>query len=222
MKRERRQRGSGKCVGGPDIVEADLVYGTRLSEHEIFAAHFIEENIEGAGKNPIDACMEKVTGGGRVFFEEDTQRMRGIEALELREPESGKGGVRCRFDSGAIELVDQILGGVVGKASVDGNELLVQDRRSQETSHLLLFSGVARKGKGVANAGKNETGDAALEGLKERKFAVLKSDDQVTLAKFNSIRGRNGVDLFGVKTKAIEGRENIAGGGLRGRESRAT
>ena len=222
VKGKGRSGKSGKSVGAPDIIKADLVDGARLSEHEIFPAHIVEKNIERAGEDAVDACMEKVARGGSVLFEEDAKRMGGIEAFKLRNPEGGKRRVERRLDSGTIELFEQVLRRVIGEASVDGDELLVQDGCAEEASQLLFFPGVARESQGVANPGKNETGDAALEGLKKGQLALFKRDDQVALAKLDAICGRNGVDVLGIEAESIEGSEEVARRGIRGSRGRAT
>ena len=87
---------------------------------------------------------------------------------------------------------------------------------------MLLFGRLAGKRQGVADAGENETGDVALERLKEGEFAALKGDDEITLTKFNAVCGREGVNVFGIETERIERRKEVARGGIRGRVSRAT
>ncbi len=146
--------------------------------------------------------------------------MRGIEVFELRKPERSKGDVRRGLDREAAELGKDVLGGVVGEAGVDGDELLVEDRGAEEKGHLLLFGRVTRNRQSVSDAGENEAGDAAFEGLKESELSAFEGDDQIALANFNTITGRESVNVFGIEAKPVQGSKNIPGGRIRGSESR--
>jgi len=72
----------------------------------------------------------------------------------------------------------------------------------------------------VADSGKNETGDATLEGLKESQSSLLKGKNEVTLAKFNAVRSGNSVDELGIKAQGVESHEEIARRGISGGRSR--
>ena len=86
------------------------------------------------------------------------------------------------------ELREQILSDVVGKASVNGDELLVENGSAKEASQLLAFGGVASKGKGVANAGEDKTGNPPFEWLKESQLSLFQIEDDVALTKFDTVR----------------------------------
>ena len=73
----------------------------------------------------------------------------------------------------------------------------------------------------MADSGKDEAGDTALEGLKESQFSVLQGEEEVTLAKFDAIRSGDGVNMLRIKTQSIEGGEAIARRGIRSWRGRA-
>ncbi len=115
------------------------------------------------------------------------------------------------MEAGAPELSEEIVRGVIGKADVGGNELLVQDGCSEETRHLLFFRGIARNGKGVTQAREDNSGDTAFEWSVESEAAFLKSEDNIAMADFDAVIGRDGVDVLRIRGECIERGEKFAG-----------
>ncbi len=105
--------------------------------------------------------------------------MTGIEPLKLRLPDGEKGTVGRGGNSGALKLRQQILRSVIGETEVAGEELLIEDRRSQESCKLLFFDGIARQGEDVAQAGKNKARYAALEWLEKGELTIGEGDGHV-------------------------------------------
>lgn len=209
-----RKKGRGKArerVGGPDVVVKDFVSEARLSKHEIFVTHGVHKNIEGAGENPVDGSMEEMALRGRVSFNENTEGVDGIKALNVRKPECGETGVGGGSKGGVIELRQEILGGVVGETSVNGDKFLVENRSAKEARQLLFFDGVARNGQAMTDARKNKPRDAALEGLKEGDLAAFQSENEVATTKLNMIGSGNRVYALGIQTQGVEGGEGFSG-----------
>ena len=85
VKQNRGRSETGKGVGGPDVVITDFVDDARLAKHEIFVAHVVEEHVEGAGENAVDACVEEMARRGGIFLEQDAQGMCGIADARVAE-----------------------------------------------------------------------------------------------------------------------------------------
>jgi len=119
-------------------------------------------------------------------------------------------GVGRGLKAGALKLRQEILGSVIGKAHVGGDELLVQEGRPQEMRHLLLLRGVARKGQSVTQAGKDKTGNAALKRGVEGEASYLKSEDRITVTDFNVIRSGDPVDVLRIEGEGVERSEKLA------------
>jgi len=100
-------------------------------------------------------------------------------------------------------LSEQVLGSVIGEASVDGDELLVQNGGAEEASQLLLFGRVAGKGEAVAKTGKDEAGDAAVDRLKEGQLSLFEGEEEVALANFDAIRGGDREDVLRIKAQGV-------------------
>jgi hypothetical protein len=81
-----------------------------------------------------------------------------------------------------MKLVEEIVGGVIGEAHVGGGENLVQDGSTEKMRHLLFFDDVARESQGMAAAGEDESGDAAVDGSEECEFAFFEIDFHVAAA----------------------------------------
>jgi len=118
-------------------------------------------------------------------------------------------------------LREQLLGGVVSEAGVDGNEALVENRRAEEAGHLLSFGGIAGKREGVADAGEDEAGDAVLERLKKGQLALIESQDGVAFVELDAIRRRNLVDALGIEAQRVQGGEDFTGREVCGRRGSA-
>ena len=95
-----------------------------------------------------------------------------------------------------LELLQKVLSGVIGEAHEGGDELLVQHGGPQETRHLLLFRGIARERKGVAQTGKDKAGDAAFKWGVEGEASRLKGEDDIAMMNFDVVRSRDGVDVL--------------------------
>jgi hypothetical protein len=122
----------------------------------------------------------------------------------------------------AAELREQFLGSVVRKAGIDRDELLIQDRRAEESSHLLFFRGIAWEGEGVAKAREDKAGDAALKRLEKRQLSALESNDEIALMEFDAVRAGDCVNVLGIEPKVIQRSEDVPRGRIRGGESGAT
>jgi len=56
-------------------------------------AQIVGEDVKRAGDYAIDPRMEKMPGGGGKFFEEDAERVCGIQARDIGLPGSDKEGL---------------------------------------------------------------------------------------------------------------------------------
>jgi hypothetical protein len=121
------------------------------------------------------------------FLEEDAKRMRGIETLDLRQPKSGEGVIGRGSDGFALKLGQEVLQGVIGETKIAGKELLIEDRSAEKAGDLLFFSGIAGQSEDVSEAGKEETGNTALERLKKHEFSIGERNNHVGLMKFDAI-----------------------------------
>jgi hypothetical protein len=68
-----------------------------------------------------------------------------------------------RFKLGGLELMQKILGSVIGKTNVGAGKILIEDGSAEESRELLSFYGVARQSQYVAATSKNNTADVAIE-----------------------------------------------------------
>ena len=160
-------------------------------------------------------AWKKGARGIGIFFDEDAQGVGGIQAVEAGSPEGGELFVHGGRQAGALEFVQKILLRAVGEANVGGEKLLVENGSAEETRDLLLFHRIARQGYDVADAGKDEAGDAAFEGLEEGDFAVLKSQHGVGFAEFDAVFGGDSVDVLRIDREGVEGGEKFARGRIR-------
>jgi hypothetical protein len=142
--------------------------------------------------------------------------MGGIEAIEAGSPERDELFIHGWSQTRAFEFAQKFLLRTVGEAHVGGEKLLVEDGRSQETRDLLLFHRVARQRHDVANAGKDEAGDPAFEGLEEGDFAVLEGKDSVAFAELHAVLGGDGVDVLRIDRQGIQSGEKFARRRIRG------
>ena len=122
--------------------------------------------------------------------------MGGVETRDIGCPNVCEGYIGRGLEAGTPELCQEVLGGVIGEAHVGGNELLVQDGGPQETRHLLLFRGVAREGKSVAQTGEDKAGDAAFKGSVEGEATLLKREDGIAMTDFDVVLSRDRVDAL--------------------------
>lgn len=63
----------------------------------------------------------------------------------------------------------------------------------------------------MPESGKDKTGDAALEGLKESDFAFSEVESDIRLANLNAVLGRDGINSVAVELKGIQSSENFPG-----------
>jgi len=138
--------------------------------------------------------------------------MGGVEPVEICRPHRSKSGVGRRLHSGALELGEEILCGVISEPHVSRNELLIQDGSAKEAGKLLLFRRVTRKSEGMAEAGKNKSGDAPLEGLEEGDSAAVEGEGDVGLAHFDAVLGGNRIDVLSIEAEGVQGGQEFARG----------
>lgn len=113
-------------------------------------------------------------------------------------------------------MCQEVLGGVIGEAYEGGDELLVQHGGPQETRHLLLFSGIARERKGMAQTGKDKAGDAAFKWGIEGETSHLKGEDDIAMMDFDVVWSRDRVDVLRIKGEGVERSEELAGRAIGG------
>ena len=122
-------------------------------------------------------------------------------------------------NAGVLQLIEQSLRGVTRKTDIHREELLIEDRSTEEPRQLLFFDGIARKNQNVPEAGEDKTSDAAFEGLKESNLAFGEIESDVRLPDLNAVLRRDGIDRLAVELKGIESCENLARGGTGAGES---
>src|SRR5215469_16683005 len=204
--RETRER-----IGTPDIKVASLVDDARLAQHEILAAHLIDQDVEGSGDNAVDPSVKKVARWRGESFDDDAKGVRGIELRDSGNPKIGERRVGRGLTAGTSELRDKLLRGVVCEAHVDRDKLLVENGGAEKTGQLLLFDRIPRQGQGVAESGEDHARDAALERFVKGKLSLLEGEDDIGLTQLNAVSGRHGVNLLWVKAKGIERGQHLAG-----------
>src|SRR5271157_2041955 len=190
------RRISGRRVGTPDVVMHDVADEAGLPGHEIFPAHFIGQDVKRAGDNAINSRMEEMPGRGRKLLEQDAQGVGRIETRDIGLPGGHKGSVGRGLEAGALKLHQEVLGGVISEAHVGGDKLLVQEGCPQETCHLLLFRGIARKGKSVTQTGEDKAGNAAFKWSVKGEASLLKSEDGITMTDFDVVRSSDRIDVL--------------------------
>ena len=210
FERETRRREAREGVRTPDVKVAGLIYRAWLTKHEILAAHLIDENVEGAGDDAVSGDVEKMPRRGGKCLDKDAQRVGRIEARDLGKPEVGERRVEGGLKAGTVQLRVEVLGRVVGETDVDGNELLVENGRAEKAGHLLLFDGIPRESKGVAESGEDHAGDAAVKRLVKGELSLFEGEDDVRLTELNAVRGGDGVNLMRVEAEGVESRQKIA------------
>lgn len=208
-----RRRGTGKGVGTPDIVVRSAVGSPGLADEDILGARVVEEDIEGAGNNAIDAGMEKMARRGVELFHEDALRVRRIKLLEFEAPKGDEAVVLGGCNTDVAQLFEQVLCGIVCETHVRGEELLIENGSAEKTRQLLFFDWVTRKREGVAEAGEDESRDAAFKGFKKRDSAFGEKEGDVCLADFDAVLARYGVNGLIVEAKRVERSEDLARGG---------
>ena len=87
--------------------------------------------------------------------------------------------------------------------------------------HLLLLDGVSGRSKDVTTAKKHGAGDAPLERLQEREFALLERELGIAAAKLNAIGGVNFVERGGIHAQGSQLVISLAGRLLRRRDSQS-
>ena len=204
FERKNGRRGTAERIGGPDIEVGDLVDDAGLAKQEILAVHLIHQDVEWSGDDTVDAGVEKVARRGGKSFDDDAERMCGIESRDLGNPNFGERGVGDGLKASAIELRLEVLRGVVREAHVNRDKLLVENGSAEKTGHLLLFDRVPGEGQGVAESGEDNAGDAAFEGFKKGELSLFEGEHEIGLTQLNAVRGGNGVNLMRVKAKGIE------------------
>ena len=127
-------------------------------------------------------------------------------------PTGSSGVVGLRLESCGLELAQEVGGRCVGEAHVRDGEILIEDRRVEEASHLLLFDGVARESENVATAGKDSAGDFVIQRGKKNQLTLIERDFRVATAKFDAMLGFNLISRGGVKAQSIEGIVELMGG----------
>src|SRR4029077_18922529 len=161
--------------------------------------------------------MKEVARRVVELFHQDAERVIGIELLDLRAPQGKEIVVGGGGNAGVLQLIEQSLRGVTRKTDIHREELLIEDRRTEEPRQLLLFDGIARKNQSVPEAGEDKTSDAALEGLKESNLAFGEIESDVRLADLNAILRSDGIDRLAVQVKGLESRKSLASRGTGGR-----
>jgi len=204
FERRNGRRGTAESIGGPDIEVGHLVDDAGLAKQEILAVHLIHQDIEWSGDDTVDAGVEKVARRGGKSFDDDAERMCGIESRDLGNPNFGERGVGDGLKASVMELRQEVLRGVVGEAHVNRDKLLVENGSAEKTGHLLLFDRVSGESQGVAESGEDNAGDAAFEGFKKGELSLFKGEYQIGLTQLNAVRGGDGVNLMRVQAKGIE------------------
>lgn len=103
-----------------------------------------------------------------------------------------------------MELMEEILRGVVGEAHITAEELLVQNGSVQETRHLLFFDQFARESQDVAASGEDETGDLAVAGGEKGKFAFFEIELDAATAEFDAIGGNNLIGGGRIEAESVQ------------------
>jgi len=126
---------------------------------------------------------------------------------------TGRGGaVGFRFESRGLELMQQVGGSCVGETNVGAGKILVEDRRVEEASHLLLFDGFARKSENVAAAGKDGAGDLVIERGKKNQLSLIERDFRIAATKLDAMLGFNLISGSGVEAQGIKSIVELMGG----------
>ena len=113
-----------------------------------------------------------------------------------------------------MELAQEVGGGCVGEAHIGGGEILIEDGRVEEASHLLLFDGVARESEDVAAAGKDSASDFVIERSKKNQLTLIERDFGIAAAKLDAMLGFNLISRSGVEAQSIDGIVELMGGAL--------
>ncbi|MGB2636515.1 MAG: hypothetical protein WAM58_21475 [Candidatus Acidiferrum sp.] len=87
--------------------------------------------------------------------------------------------------------------------------MFIENGRTEEAGHLLFFDLVSREGQGVADPGKDKTGYAAVEGLKEHEFSALEGEDQIAMTELDAVSGGDGVNVIGIEAQRVERSEDV-------------
>jgi hypothetical protein len=198
------RNGAGDAVGSPDIVVDRVAGFPALAEKDLLPALKIKEEIEGAGFDAFERGIKIGFWILRKTIFEDAQGLRSIELRDEWVRERSEAGVQLRGEIGGMELAKELVRGVIGEAHVGAEEDLVKNRSSQKVGHLLLFHDIARESQGMAAAGEDEAGDAAVDGGQESEFALFEVDFHVAAAEFDTVGGHQLVGGSGIETQGIE------------------
>src|SRR5262249_39097245 len=105
--------------------------------------------------------------------------MRGIHTGYQRVPLGGEPRVWISIAVGLLQLVQKLTRSIVREAQISGYKFLIEDRRSKELAHLLLFYDFAGQRQNMPTPRKNDAGDAALCGRKKRQLPFFKGQPHV-------------------------------------------
>ena len=123
-----------------------------------------------------------------------------------------------RFELGDSELMEEVVGGVIGEADVGAEKYLVENRSAEKTRHLLFFDYFAREGESMTAAGEDETGDPTVDGSEESEFSFFEIDFHIAATKFDSVGSDKLVGGSGIEAEGVERVVEFAGGLIGGRK----
>src|SRR5262245_61258812 len=136
--------------------------------------------------------------------------MRGSARQNRSLPEIRESCIGLRLDLSGVELMLKFRKSVLGEPQVCGAKLLVEHRRAEKVSELLLLHRVARRRQNVPAAGVDGAGNLSIHGREQGQSTVFKLKLGTATTQFNARTTFNFVYRGWVSVHSIEGRENFA------------
>src|SRR5207244_3185248 len=123
----------------------------------------------------------------RQEVDENTKSVVLIDAGERRLPLGQESRIRLWRETSFAKLKEQLIGRSICEAKVGAAECFVENRRPEKAAHLLLFDGITRRGKHMAAAGENRSGDASMERREEGEGPFFQRNDRIAAAKLDAL-----------------------------------
>ncbi len=201
----RTSRGIREPVGHPSVIKRSGSVLDRLSEEKLLIAASVHDDVERAGGYAVHPGEEGRPRIRRQEVDENTKSVVLIDAGERRLPLGQESRIRLWRETSFAKLKEQLIGRSICEAKVGAAECFVENRRPEKAAHLLLFDGITRRGKHMAAAGENRSGDASMERREEGEGPFFQRNDRIAAAKLDALFRYETIDLGRIDSQPIDG-----------------
>ena len=103
-----------------------------------------------------------------------------------------------------MELPKKFAGGIVRETEVTVDEFLVEDRRSEETSHLLFFDRIARDCQHMPTPGKHGARNLSIKRGEKGERTLLERKNSLATAQLDAVCGRDAINIGGIDAQRLD------------------